>query len=590
MPFTSQVSLSVGTTKLIPMSRVVTASATEILNYARHVQNSGSDVVAEEDLTKLLGKVLIESKFAASFKTRVNANSRLKTLAGSIMLHAGAGPTVLAAFKSNSLSGSFAMVVQCSFLCPLYQEDTIAAAIVAHYQRLDGSRTEDTVVDYPDQDNVRRVLTACQGQTVAVDWEQLLFDVAVRLNYVRDDHGTQYPDRVKALRPIHKTLFQGLLELLPLGSRFPSRHNIMVQSNRPPYSHGICATIAWVHHILGLNVHVYADEPAESMIISHELRPSHECSLEIRSDLDGLRQEDEPLIVLFDTSKSQPEELFTTRSSDEDVALESLRLSTARGYGTRKLIDEGSDGESGDVTMELTLRVCGLALLLMDRLQYRRVLTEDTEHPPNGVAIPGVSDEGMKKAFCGAANYLFDRDMSSDFSPFNHEAILNHRQAPPERLEAAPIFVRSHFEREGDPAKRRKVWWKMRIRVTRLARLLLALCHVNDITACEGLRFADSAVPNDLTRDSMSHPVSSVRPEAWMMMMMEYTEPGLIRDPHYIKRALSSRRGWSVRINTLDLLDPSNLPVGGICIEQGKPWCDGICKSHIFDASADLER
>ncbi|KAK6439359.1 hypothetical protein LTR95_004426 [Oleoguttula sp. CCFEE 5521] len=179
MPFTSQFSLSVETTKLIPMSRVVTATANEVLNYAP-LQNSGSDVVTEEDLTKLLGKVLIESTFANSFKTRINAKSRIKTLAGSIMLHAGAGPTVLAVFKSNNLSGSFAMVVQCSFLCALNKEDTIAAAIVAHYQRLDGSRTETAVVDYPDQDNIRRVLTACQEQTVAFDWEQLLFDVAVR--------------------------------------------------------------------------------------------------------------------------------------------------------------------------------------------------------------------------------------------------------------------------------------------------------------------------------------------------------------------------------------------------------------------------
>ncbi|KAK6439897.1 hypothetical protein LTR95_003895 [Oleoguttula sp. CCFEE 5521] len=108
MPFSSQFSLSIETTKLIPVSRVVTATATEILNYARHVQNSGSDVVTEEDLTKLLGKVLIDSKFANSFKNVINAKSRVKALAGLIMLHAGAGPTVLAAFKSNSLSGSFA--------------------------------------------------------------------------------------------------------------------------------------------------------------------------------------------------------------------------------------------------------------------------------------------------------------------------------------------------------------------------------------------------------------------------------------------------------------------------------------------------
>ncbi|OQO11744.1 hypothetical protein B0A48_03471 [Cryoendolithus antarcticus] len=359
------------------------------------------------------------------------------------MLHAGAGPTVLAAFKSNSLSGSFAMVVQCSFLCALYHEDTIATAIVGHYQRLEASHTEAAVMDYPDQENIRRVLVACQEQTVAYDWEQLLFDVAVRLGYVRNDGGTDYPDRDKALRPIHKTIFQGLLELLPRISRFPSRYSIMIQSRRPAYSDGVCATIVWVHHILGLNVHVYTGKAGSSTTFSHGRQPRHECSLEIGSDINDLQEDDEPSVILFDTSESQPEEVFSIKGTDEDIALTSLRYSLARGYGTRKLIDGGS----GDVTMELTLMICGFALFLMEHFQYQGIGALACFGISDSVGALGVTGPDTERKFREAASFLFDRDMSANSSLFTYEAMLGHKRA----LRNFRTEVSTFIERIGAP-------------------------------------------------------------------------------------------------------------------------------------------
>lgn len=106
-------------------------------------------------------------------------------------------------------------------LCSLHTDDTLAAAIVAHYQRLENSCADGEVQYYPDEEKVRRVLVACQEQTAAFPWEQRMYDVAARLGYVVKYDGEEYPNDHIATRPIDQAVFQALIEFLPLVSRFP---------------------------------------------------------------------------------------------------------------------------------------------------------------------------------------------------------------------------------------------------------------------------------------------------------------------------------------------------------------------------------
>lgn len=164
--------------------------------------------MTEEDLTQLFGKAIIDNKFARTFKTIVNQASGLwKNLAESISLQMGAGPTVRAAFAENNLSGHLPMFVQCPFLCSLHSDDSLAAAIVAHYQRLEKSRLDEGFQYYPDQERIRCVLVACQEQTTAFPWKQRLYDVAARLEYVVYHDGEDYPDGHYAMHPIEPAVF-----------------------------------------------------------------------------------------------------------------------------------------------------------------------------------------------------------------------------------------------------------------------------------------------------------------------------------------------------------------------------------------------
>ena len=79
-------------------------------NAANSIQNSGSNIVVEEDLAELFGRSRIAPELASSFKTIVYKPESLTPLAASISLFVGAGPTLL---RAKDRSAYFSTTVQC---------------------------------------------------------------------------------------------------------------------------------------------------------------------------------------------------------------------------------------------------------------------------------------------------------------------------------------------------------------------------------------------------------------------------------------------------------------------------------------------
>ena len=67
MPFDSQFSLSLELTKLIPFGPLANATGRGILQLARDLKKTGSDILVEEDLADVFGRNRIDSRFASSF-------------------------------------------------------------------------------------------------------------------------------------------------------------------------------------------------------------------------------------------------------------------------------------------------------------------------------------------------------------------------------------------------------------------------------------------------------------------------------------------------------------------------------------------
>ena len=67
-PFSNQFSLSLELTRLVPLGL---AASDAVMNLARSLRNSGSDIVIEEDLATVFGRRRISPHMTTSFRTLV---------------------------------------------------------------------------------------------------------------------------------------------------------------------------------------------------------------------------------------------------------------------------------------------------------------------------------------------------------------------------------------------------------------------------------------------------------------------------------------------------------------------------------------
>ena len=90
---------------------------THCIDWEAHlVQDTGSDMVAEDNLATLFGRGEIETPVDKAFRTVLRRHSTQVPLSKDIYLWCGRGPTLERALAENG-SFMFATVVQCAFLC-----------------------------------------------------------------------------------------------------------------------------------------------------------------------------------------------------------------------------------------------------------------------------------------------------------------------------------------------------------------------------------------------------------------------------------------------------------------------------------------
>lgn len=80
------------------------------------VQDTGSNMLAEDDLATLFGYCAIETSVDTAFRTVLGRHSTQVPLSKETYLRSGRGPTLERALAENG-SFMFATVVQCAFLC-----------------------------------------------------------------------------------------------------------------------------------------------------------------------------------------------------------------------------------------------------------------------------------------------------------------------------------------------------------------------------------------------------------------------------------------------------------------------------------------
>ena len=160
MAFTNQFTLSLELSRIVPLSLVASKAAEAVMNLARSLQSSGSDIVIEEDLAYIFGRCRIARQFESSFKTLLKASAATTPLVGGIYLQSGPGPTI---GRSLQHTAYFATVVQLSLLGWVHDNHELAQAITtAMERRMEGCTAEHEFRAIPSIEGIAGVIEACE--------------------------------------------------------------------------------------------------------------------------------------------------------------------------------------------------------------------------------------------------------------------------------------------------------------------------------------------------------------------------------------------------------------------------------------------
>ncbi|OAP65100.1 hypothetical protein AYL99_01072 [Fonsecaea erecta] len=322
MAFSNQFSLSVELTKLVPLGNILSAAGSGILNLARDLRRSGSDITVEEDLTLVLGRNRICPKFESTFRVAVRGSSQQQI--GEfvdIILEAGAGPTVQRSLKHPPY---FSTVAQLSLLAFTQQLNRLSWTLSKLFERrLSGAPQH--LQSHPSAESMRGTLRACREQTAGFNWT-LLFE-AVECVLGCDKRPLNAQRRVphdlnsEDGRNLPIPILQGCLDMLTAVQTLPEDRMIHINAET-----GYSAIVVWAHHLLGLTVEVRKYRHKKGYVFGNGPEQIIFCINKLG-----------PTICLMDKT----DEILRIGEFDMDPPLTPDIRATARGFGIKLLQSSG---------------------------------------------------------------------------------------------------------------------------------------------------------------------------------------------------------------------------------------------------------
>lgn len=549
MALSSQFSLSVELTKLIPCGPLATVVGRGFLNLLRELQTSGSDLVTEEDLAAILGRNRIDPRFESTFRTAVkhSAIHRVTDIA-ELMIEAGAGPTVRRSLKEPVY---FNTVLQLSLLTYTHELTSLAKGLAQALERRarDASHSEPP----PRYDALKGTLRACREQTSGFMWELILAAVDKEISHIVV---CETPSDTRAI-PV--PVLQALLDAFTAVQYLPEARLIQISSND-----GAATVIVWAHHVLGLTIVV-------------------------ESSKGSVRFGDGPESVYFDCdprSKSGPDRaslfneandlLFNVDKSFEDVTLDPVLRHPLRGYGLKRLSRNNENVIPGIVHAVITSCLA--------------IVYEET-------SIRAGESElcGLGRNICPTPEKLLKVALIL-FPGYEHTVTQIGLQ------DTMPCLARSDWSNNALPPDLARLVHEKKARlgnlrkdVLDLSRLTLILSIVDNIEHCEGLSLDLYSFEGEEGYSAMKQPQPgelAAKPRLEMPDARQAFETlaVLLRGKDFPKvdddierAAVISAWGWTICTGSVLANDPSELNPG-IAVTQGVPMRDGERKRLIVDS------
>jgi hypothetical protein len=263
LPVGFQVSLEL--TKIVPVRQAIVFlalySGKQILDLARNLRNSNSDILVEADLVAIFGRVWIDETITRDFKAEVIKNTEVVSIGNvSLELRKGAGPTLEHALQERSDTGALSTIIQLSLLSATHDRQNLASALSYGLNK----RVE---LDYPNAnpspgyDGILGTLEAISSQSPGQFWSSYAQLVRERVTPVLG-HSRARLDAIA----LPTNLLFACLDSLCMIQRWPEEYTLTV-SNAP----GCITLIIWAHHLLGLPVVLRGERPDDDIYSRHDI-------------------------------------------------------------------------------------------------------------------------------------------------------------------------------------------------------------------------------------------------------------------------------------------------------------------------------
>ena len=263
--------------RISPFRDLASQAYNAIIDYARQARMSGSDIVVEEDLATIFGRVLVSSELEASYREVVKIQKFVPLYKGcEIRLDAGAGPIVQNALHYRAYMTT---VIQLSLLTYFHNRIQLARMLSQAINTRFETRVQDALPD-PGVEGIAKVLEAISSQTCAFGWHVLSqeFEDILRTTIPGFCYQSAYSR-------LSSNVLLGSMDFFYIVQSLPADRRISFSTES-----GCIPVIVWAHRILqptvavrrGLTLDPVFGDPADVRVVINWTGAEHVAEASIK--------------------------------------------------------------------------------------------------------------------------------------------------------------------------------------------------------------------------------------------------------------------------------------------------------------------